>query len=278
MRSWGDPLLATMGREAHSAIPECEHELTPAATMPKVSLRRTVGSTAWEGEVHLGEGWLCFVGPLGTTEPHAHHAVQVVVATRPFGLQNGPGSSTTPTSAAVIPADAMHSLTGNGQLGWLLYLQHVRSASSTDSAAWAAEGGRMPSPRDQPDLVAWIAKVSSCLHTGEDDPAGFVGAAMVQARAVLPERVPLAEIARRVGVAPTTLSRRFTQVVGVPWRRWVLSERLLMAADALATGANLTEAAHRSGFADSPHLTRTFRRMFGIAPSDLTAVATWHVH
>ena len=32
-------------------------------------------------------------------------------------------------------------------------------------------------------------------------------------------------------------------------------------------GANLTEAAHLAGFADSAHLSRTFRAMFGVAPS-----------
>lgn len=32
-------------------------------------------------------------------------------------------------------------------------------------------------------------------------------------------------------------------------------------------GAGLTEAAHRAGFADSAHLSRTFRAMFGVAPS-----------
>lgn len=32
-------------------------------------------------------------------------------------------------------------------------------------------------------------------------------------------------------------------------------------------GSSLTEAAHVAGFADSAHLSRTFRSMFGIAPS-----------
>jgi AraC-like DNA-binding protein len=32
-------------------------------------------------------------------------------------------------------------------------------------------------------------------------------------------------------------------------------------------GESLSSAAHTAGFADSAHLTRTSRRMFGIAPS-----------
>ena len=53
--------------------------------------------------------------------------------------------------------------------------------------------------------------------------------------------------------------------------------RLERAAGELAHGRTLTEAAHAAGFADSAHLSRVFRRMFGIAPSDVTAVARWHV-
>jgi AraC-like DNA-binding protein len=32
-------------------------------------------------------------------------------------------------------------------------------------------------------------------------------------------------------------------------------------------GASWTDAAHEAGFADSSHLTRTHRRMFGIEPT-----------
>ena len=199
------------------------------------------------------------------------------MASEPFVLRDSKGGDCE-TKAAVIPSDATHALTADGQRGWLLYLQHVRGGHSDDAATWAADASGVPLPSVHGHLDAWARNVSNRLRTVRDDQSGFVLAAMTAARSVLPEPVRLAEIAERVGVAPTTLSRRFTQVVGVPWRRWILTERLLMAAGALAGGANLTAAAHRSGFADSAHLTRTFRRMFGIAPSDLTAVATWHLH
>ena len=41
------------------------------------------------------------------------------------------------------------------------------------------------------------------------------------------------------------------------------------AVERMADGASLTEAAHEAGFADSAHFSRTFRRMFGLAPSSL---------
>ena len=45
--------------------------------------------------------------------------------------------------------------------------------------------------------------------------------------------------------------------------------RLERAVAVFAAGGSLTDAAHAAGFADSAHLSRTFRRMFGLAPSSL---------
>ncbi len=69
-------------------------------------------------------------------------------------------------------------------------------------------------------------------------------------------------------------SHRFQHVfrasTGVPFRRYLLWLRLIGAVNAAASGASLTDAAYAAGFSDSAHLSRTFRRMFGLAPSDLT--------
>ena len=61
----------------------------------------------------------------------------------------------------------------------------------------------------------------------------------------------------------------FRDNTGVPLRRYLLWLRLVEAIRLMASAASLTDVAHGVGFADSAHLTRTFRRMFGIAPSAL---------
>jgi AraC-like DNA-binding protein len=40
--------------------------------------------------------------------------------------------------------------------------------------------------------------------------------------------------------------------------------------EAFAAGESLTTAAYRAGFADSAHLSRTFRRMYGMSAATLT--------
>lgn len=84
-----------------------------------------------------------------------------------------------------------------------------------------------------------------------------------------------ARVANHVGLSPGELSRRFSREVGIPFRSYRRWRRLLLAIEALAQDANLTDAAHSAGFSDSAHLTRTFRAMFGIAPSELTGTSQW---
>jgi AraC family transcriptional regulator len=46
----------------------------------------------------------------------------------------------------------------------------------------------------------------------------------------------------------------------------------MRAAEIFSTGSSLTDAAHDPGFSDSSHLSRTFRRMFGIAADSLRLI------
>lgn len=63
------------------------------------------------------------------------------------------------------------------------------------------------------------------------------------------------------------LAHLFREEVGLPFRRYVLWRKLSRAMLLIGRGSSLTEAAYASGFADSAHLTRTFRQMFGIPPT-----------
>lgn len=79
----------------------------------------------------------------------------------------------------------------------------------------------------------------------------------------------LATLASGLGVSESWLTHRFTKAVGLPIRRYVLWQRLRCAVELGLKGATLTDAAHAAGMSDSAHLSRTFRAMFGVAPSFL---------
>ncbi|WP_437964541.1 AraC family transcriptional regulator [Sorangium sp. So ce260] len=79
----------------------------------------------------------------------------------------------------------------------------------------------------------------------------------------------LEALARVARLSPGRFMHAFTESVGVPLRPYLLWLKVERAGAAMAGGATLAEAASAAGFADAAHMTRTFRRMFGVSPSDL---------
>jgi AraC-like DNA-binding protein len=75
------------------------------------------------------------------------------------------------------------------------------------------------------------------------------------------------DLARTLGLSASRFRHLFDEQIGMSFRRYTLWLRLNAALDEVLEGASLTTAAHAAGFADSAHLSRTFRRMFGIVPS-----------
>lgn len=77
------------------------------------------------------------------------------------------------------------------------------------------------------------------------------------------------EIAAAVFLSPSRFRHLFAQETGMTFRPYVLWLRLHRALECYTAGETLTNAAHAAGFSDLAHLSRTFRRMFGIAPAML---------
>ncbi len=81
--------------------------------------------------------------------------------------------------------------------------------------------------------------------------------------------VSLADAAAHVGLSTGRARHLFVEETGLPFRTYLLWRRLMRAAELFSAGSSLTDAAHNAGFSDSSHLSRTFRRMFGIAADSL---------
>ncbi|WP_330231773.1 helix-turn-helix domain-containing protein [Nocardia sp. NBC_00508] len=75
---------------------------------------------------------------------------------------------------------------------------------------------------------------------------------------------------RAAAVAPGRFAQ--TGQVGLPLRPYARWLRFQRAVELIATRRSVTAAAHGAGFADSAHLTRTCRGMFGGPPSDFGAI------
>jgi AraC family transcriptional regulator len=80
----------------------------------------------------------------------------------------------------------------------------------------------------------------------------------------------VSDIARTVQMSPYHFSRMFKESTGQSPHQYVIEARVRRAREILRTGKfTVGEAAYRVGFADQSHLTRHFKRVFGLPPRAL---------
>lgn len=80
-------------------------------------------------------------------------------------------------------------------------------------------------------------------------------------------QIALNELAKSVYLSTSRLAHLFKAQVGIPIRRYSLWRRIRYAIEYAHQQQSLTLGAHYAGFADSAHLSRVFKEMFGISPS-----------
>jgi AraC family transcriptional regulator len=244
----------------------------------------------WEG----GSLWVVDATPASnpaarrTTEPHAHHAIQVAVSLGGWFRLDTDGPAVRGDAVAVA-ADATHVFEAEG----LLALLFVEPESPTGRAiAWALFDGRNLAAVAPPMLADFAGRIAANFRGSRRDDEALVKlgrglAASLAGSTVAREPDPrvrkmiawaarqldgpvsLADVGAVGGLSPHRLRHLFVEQTGLAFRTYLLWLRLTRALESLAAGASLTQSAHEAGFADSAHFSRTFKRMFGVAPATL---------
>ena len=165
-------------------------------------------------------------------------------------------------------------------------------------------GRRVPAPRLRETVLRdgdlWNAIRSACIAAEQGAPALAREALLHRALSLLvtragglvpedrPPREPAAvrrardllaatqdgrygitALAEAVGLSVDRLTRAFRGAYGLPPHAWHLQHRLARARAMIIAGMPIAEAAAATGFADQPHLTRHFRRTYGVTPGAL---------
>lgn len=86
----------------------------------------------------------------------------------------------------------------------------------------------------------------------------------------LNERLTLVELAREAGLHPTHFARSFRSLTGYTVGEFIRQRRVARAQQLFVTKTSFTvsRVALESGFFDHAHLTRNFRRLVGVSPSE----------
>ncbi len=115
-----------------------------------------------------------------------------------------------------------------------------------------------------------------CGATTEPDRAldPRLARALEYIRAHVRQPIALGDVAAAVALSESRFRHLFVAHTGSSFRAYLLWLRINLAIEAVMAGASWTEAAHEAGFADSAHLTRTHKRVFGIEPSAIRPTTT----
>lgn len=239
-----------------------------------------VGKSPWSGALALGQGHAVFVGRSGDNASHAHAAIQICVARSGSVVVRFEGKRRLAAPGIVVPAGVRHQLEKSDLDVVLIYLDPFgadaeaimgscsgsspgRLGRSAVTAVRVVVGQERRGPLGPPILHALgiRARSVSVLDTRVATAMGWIDSHAGSGRIIA------ADLAAAVGLSPSRLAALFRQETGLAVRRFALWTRLQRAVAEIARGLPLTEAALSAGFSDGAHLTRTFRSMFGVAPS-----------
>ncbi|MFK0231863.1 AraC family transcriptional regulator [Streptomyces vinaceus] len=234
--------------------------------------------SGWAGRGRLRPGGLLYGGAVGPATAHAHHSVQVIAALDGEDLLlTGPDGQPFRCRAYVVPAGVRHAVLAGTARGVVLHYDPLSSAGRRLAALAGDAGGLVPAGAALPADPFEAACALDSLLPGAPVPDTVAHPGLARVLHWLPGRdgVRLSQAARVACLSESRLAHLFRSELGLPFRPYVLWLRLMRAAELASRGHSLTDAAHGAGFADGAHLSRVWRRMFGIPPSDFTRTITW---
>jgi len=236
----------------------------------------------WEG------GFLLLGRGQGVVPPHAHHAIQIVIALEGRMVVCGRDGKWREACGIVVQPDVVHSFDCRGASAAMLFVDPessegtwLRTALRNDitivpearlaSCAWEIRAFN-EKPFESMDVPTLIRHCVQELSPGAP-PARRLDSRVTDVLSAIRKsddlRISLASAAKLAFLSPSRFAHLFKQQMGLPFSRYMLWRKLTRAMVAIAAERTIAAAAHAADFADAAHLTRTFYQMVGMAPSAL---------
>ena len=239
----------------------------------------------WEG------GCLLIGSHVGVVPIHAHYAIQIT-----FGSEHGVRFRTsereewTAYRGAIIASRQPHTMDASRVHSNAVLFVEPETREGRALAERYLRGGIAAIPDAlltdvAPALfAAWHSRSSARAVrdaawdvvqalTGGVEPSAVSDERILRAvayiNAHLDAPLTLEDVAGEACLSPSRFRHLFVEQTGLALRPYILWRRFLRAWELITAGASLSTAAHRAGFADLAHFSRTSRRMFGFPPSAL---------
>jgi len=244
---------------------------------------------SWDG------GCLVIGRATGIVPVHAHYAIQVAFGSAPgIRFRSNEREDWTEYGGAIIPSRQPHSMDATVvPFNVVIFIEPETREGRALSEIYLRDGiAALPDDKIAevvPQLfAAWQQSrteeaVSDAAHrvvhalTGGVEPAVVSDERILRATSYIKRHLDspltLEEVAGEAYLSPSRFRHLFVEETGMALRPYILWRRFVRVWELMASGESLSTAAHRAGFADAAHLTRSSRRMFGFPPSALQMAA-----
>lgn len=228
-------------------------------------------------KLHLSKGAALFSGAIADTEPHRHHAIQIV-----FGFDDAfeiqLGERKIRSRCIAIGSDVTHQFLGQ-EKPFLFFYAEPESDFGTLIEQKLSAGYELLDERSafleniRQDIFAKGLSIST-MKNGLRKTMDIAGDTPVRdARLTLvlslieekPDRkISVPVLADAAGLSESRLQHLFKEQIGISMKRYMLWKRMIDGINFAIKGSDLTTAAYEAGFSDAAHMSRTFKEMFGI--------------
>jgi AraC-like DNA-binding protein len=266
---------------------------TPSRADPRKSARRPIAGT---GRVLLWPGGSLWIGRgIGRAQMHAHHAIQITLAiTGSFLMRGEHDAEGNSRRGTIVMPHRHHQFDGCGHAVAVLF---VEPETLQGRALLAQYRGNDVSDLAEERVTTLVAPLRIAFDTRSDNETliaagrhaiarlagptsaegeldARIGRAIGWMRARLGDTISLPQAAGVAHLSPSRFRHLFVAHTGISFRAYLLWARVEFAVGAAMAGTSWTVAAQEAGFADSAHLSRTCRRMIGLAPASLVREAS----
>lgn len=213
-----------------------------------------------------------YMGPLVDNAPHSHYAVQLTYGLdKPFGF--GDNEHSLLQDFSMCTSNIEHCLNSYGGRVLILLADPLSTAGDrlqvkkkSDLISAVEQFPKEPGPES---LKSWLQFVLGLENEPLQPRDERLERVLSHIAEHLDQPYELKQLAEAACLSESRLQHLFKEEMGIAISQYVLWERIKEAVRFTAGGNDLTSSALASGFSDSAHMSRTFKRMFGFSPSSI---------
>lgn len=212
-----------------------------------------------------------FVGPAFDLSPHRiAMTTNALALEEQFEIALPFGEPEAKHAYAMIPAGTLHHLRATGPMAFI-YCEAPGQFTPSEAGLAQARliARRIARVALDPEALAANANglcAAMCIARPPPLPARLQEV-MAAVSCTPGDFATARDAAALAGLSTQTFQRSIKRETGQSFGHHLMRARLLAVLRAMASGIDLTSAAHDAGFSSSAHLSATVRRLFGLTPS-----------